>query len=116
MAAIEVILLQRVEKLGQMGQVVRVRPGFARNFLLPQKKALRATKNNLEVFEKQRAELEAHNAAARGQAQKLAEKIDGVIITVIRQASETGQLYGSVNARDVSDSGKDAGHAIDRTH
>src|SRR5271170_4948785 len=111
---IEVILLERIERLGHMGQVVRVRPGFARNFLLPQKKALRATKSNLDVFEKQRAGLEAQNATARVTAQALAEKIDGATITLIRQASETGQLYGSVSARDVAEAGKEAGHAIER--
>src|SRR5580700_9992765 len=100
---IEIILLERIERLGQMGQVVKVRPGFARNFLLPQKKALRATKANLDLFEKQRAQLEANNATERAKAQAHAEKIDGLTFVIIRQASETGQLYGSVNARDVSD-------------
>src|ERR1700689_3590004 len=103
---IEVILLERIERLGHMGQVVRVRPGFARNFLLPQKKALRATKSNIDLFEKQRAGLEARNATARDQAQTQAGTIDGVTLTIIRQASETGQLYGSVNARDVAEAGK----------
>src|ERR1700723_3273437 len=106
---IEVILLERIERLGQMGQVVRVRPGFARNFLLPQKKALRATKINLDLFEKRRSELEAGNAAERAKAQTLAEKIDGLTLVVIRQASETGQLYGSVTARDVSEAAVESG-------
>ena len=111
---IEVILLERIERLGPMGQVVKVRPGFARNYLLPQKKALRATKANLELFEKQRAGLEAKNASARGAAEALAAKMDGVKLVVIRQASETGQLYGSVAARDVAEAGKEAGHEINR--
>ncbi len=111
---IEVILLERIERLGHMGQKVKVRPGFARNYLLPQKKALRATKTNMELFEKQRAQLEAQNAAARGKAQDLAVKLDGVTLVIIRQASETGQLYGSVSARDVSDAAKEASQPIDR--
>ena len=111
---IEVILLERIERLGQMGQVVKVRPGFARNFLLPQNKALRATKANLEVFEKQRAQLEAHNNAERAKAEKLGTNMDGLKLVVIRQASETGQLYGSVSARDVSEAAKETGHAINR--
>ena len=111
---IEVILLERIERLGAMGQTVKVRPGFARNYLLPQKKALRATKENLALFEKQRAELEAKNAAKRAEAEKLGAKIDGVKVVVIRQASEMGMLYGSVTARDVAEAAKDAKHPIDR--
>jgi len=112
---IEVILLERVERLGQMGQVVKVRPGFARNFLLPQKKAMRATKANLDFFEKQRGELEAQNTAARGAAEKLAAGMGGLKLAVIRQASEMGQLYGSVSARDVAEAAREAGHDIQRT-
>jgi large subunit ribosomal protein L9 len=97
-----------------MGQVVKVRPGFARNFLLPKKKALRATKSNLDLFEKQRTELEAKNAADREAAQKLAAKMDGLKFVVIRQASEVGQLYGSVGARDIAEAANDAGHKIER--
>ena len=93
---IEVILLERIERLGQMGQVVKVRPGFARNFLLPQSKALRATKANLEQFEKQRAQLEAKNAADRAAAETLGTKLEGLKLVIIRQASEAGHLYGSV--------------------
>lgn len=111
---IEVILLERIERLGPMGTVVKVKPGFARNFLLPQKKALRATKANLELFEKQRAEWEAKNAAMKGHAETLGAKLDGLKFVVIRQASETGQLYGSVAARDVADAAKEAGETIER--
>ncbi len=111
---IEVILLERIERLGTMGQTVKVRPGFARNYLLPQKKALRATKANLELFEKQRAQLEAQNAEKRADAEKLATKVDGIKVVVIRQASEMGMLYGSVTARDVAEAAKDSKHPIDR--
>ena len=111
---IEVILLERIERLGQMGQVVKVRPGFARNFLLPQSKALRATKANLEQFEKQRVVLEAKNADERAAAEALGKKMDGVKLVVIRQASETGHLYGSVTSRDVADAAKEAGQPIEK--
>jgi large subunit ribosomal protein L9 len=111
---IEVILLERIERLGAMGQTVKVRPGYARNFLLPHKKALRATKSNLELFEKQRAELEARNASDRESAEKLAAKIGNVKLVVIRQASEMGQLFGSVTARDVAESAEAAGHKMNR--
>lgn len=110
----EVILLERVEKLGQMGQVVKVRPGFARNYLLPQKKAMRATKANLAVFEKQKAHLEAVNLERRKDAEHVATKIDGVSVVVIRQAGETGVLYGSVTPRDVADALAGAGFTVDR--
>jgi len=112
---IEVILLERIERLGQMGQVVKVRPGFARNFLLPQKKALRATKANVEFFEKQRAQLETKNNTQRAEAEKLGAEMDGLKLVVIRQASETGQLYGSVTARDVSEAAKESKHPIERS-
>lgn len=111
---IEVILLERIERLGAMGQVVKVRPGYARNFLLPQKKALRATKPNLELFEKQRATLETRNAAERSAAQTLGAKLDGLKLVIIRQSSETGQLYGSVTARDVAEAAKEAEQPIER--
>ncbi|MFA6280700.1 MAG: 50S ribosomal protein L9 [Bdellovibrionales bacterium] len=111
---IEVILLERIERLGTMGQTVKVRPGFARNYLLPQKKALRATKANLEQFEKQRAELEAKNAAQRAEAEKLATTMGDLKVVLIRQASEMGMLYGSVSARDIADAAKAAGKTIDR--
>jgi large subunit ribosomal protein L9 len=112
---IEVILLERIDRLGHMGQVVKVRPGFARNFLLPQKKALRATKSNLDQFEKQRAQLEAHNASQRSAAQESAGKMDNLSFVIVRQAGDSGQLYGSVSARDVADAAKEAGHAIERS-
>src|SRR5215469_11275186 len=108
----EVILLERVEKLGQMGQVVKVRPGFARNYLLPQKKALRATKENLAIFEKQRSQLEAANLARRGDAEQVAQKLNGISVLAIRQAGESGQLYGSVTARDIAQAVTEAGFTI----
>ncbi len=96
MAAVELILLQRVEKLGQMGDKVRVKPGFARNFLLPQKKAIRANKENLARFETQRAQLEALNLKRREEAERVAERVVGLSVVIIRQAGESGSLYGSV--------------------
>jgi large subunit ribosomal protein L9 len=111
---VDVILLERVEKLGQMGQVVKVRPGFARNYLLPQKKALRATKENLAYFEKQRHQLEAQNLARRGDAEQVAKKLEGIAVVIIRQAGESGQLYGSVTARDISEAVTKAGFTIAR--
>lgn len=99
----QVILMQRIEKLGQMGDVVSVKPGFARNYLLPQKKAMRATEDNLARFEAQRAQLEAENLKRREEAERVARDLEGMTVTVIRQAGEGGQLYGSVNARDVAD-------------
>ncbi|MDD3029745.1 MAG: 50S ribosomal protein L9 [Alphaproteobacteria bacterium] len=110
----EVILLEHIDRLGSLGQTVKVRPGFARNYLLPKKKALRATKANLELFEKQRVELEAKNASARAVAEELAAKMKDVELVLIRQASELGQLFGSVTARDVAEVAKGAGHAISR--
>jgi large subunit ribosomal protein L9 len=111
---VDVILLERVEKLGQMGQVVKVRPGYARNYLLPQKKALRATKDNLAYFEKQRHQLEAQNLSRRGEAEQVAKKIEGVSVVVIRQAGESGQLYGSVTARDIAEAVTQAGFTVSR--
>ncbi len=111
---IEVILLERIERLGAMGQTVKVRPGFARNYLLPNKKALRATKANQELFEARRAELEARNAAERAAAETLAAGMEGLTLVVIRQSSEMGQLFGSVTARDVAEVAAAAGHAIGR--
>jgi len=97
----EVILLERVAKLGQMGEVVRVKDGFARNFLLPRGKALRATKDNRTKFDAMKADLEARNLQAKSEAAKVAEKIEGKNVIVLRQASETGQLFGSVSVRDI---------------
>ena len=111
---VDVVLLERVEKLGQMGQVVTVKPGFARNFLLPQKKALRATKANLAHFEKQRVQFEAMNLERRTEAQAVAEKLGGLTVVIVRQAGESGQLYGSVAARDISDAVTAAGFTIER--
>jgi large subunit ribosomal protein L9 len=110
----EVILLERIEKLGQMGDVVSVKPGYARNFLLPQAKALRATAENSKQFETQRTQLEAVNLEKRTEAEKVGKKLDGLNIIVIRQAGESGQLYGSVNARDIADQVIDGGFTITR--
>ncbi len=110
----DVILLERVENLGQMGEVVKVRPGYARNYLLPQNKALRASKSNLEFFEKQRAQLEAANLERRDEAQQVAGKMDGLRIVMVRQAGESGHLYGSVSGRDVADAIKEAGFTVAR--
>ncbi|MBM3485629.1 MAG: 50S ribosomal protein L9 [Alphaproteobacteria bacterium] len=110
----EVILLERVGKLGQMGDVVNVKPGYARNYLLPQKKALRATKENQTYFEGRRAQLEAQNLERRGEAASVAKKLDGLSVVVIRQASETDQLYGSVSARDIADAVTAAGFSVER--
>ena len=110
----EVILLERVAKLGQMGDVVRVKDGFARNFLLPNNKALRATADNRAKYEGMKAELEARNIAAKTEATKVAEKIDGRNIVIIRQASETGQLYGSVSVRDIISGLADDGVSVHR--
>ena len=110
----QVILLERVEKLGQMGDEVRVRDGFARNFLLPKKKALRATKANREYFQGQKAHLEANNLRLKGEAQKVADRLDGQKFVLIRQAGDRGQLYGSVSPRDVADAMEKAGFKVDR--
>lgn len=110
----EIILLERIEKLGQMGDVVKVKGGFARNYLLPQKKALRATKNNLAYFDTQRQQLEAENLKHRDEAQTVADKLDGLKIIIIRSAGESGQLYGSVNARDIAGAVTEAGFTIQR--
>lgn len=111
----DIILLERIEKLGQMGDVVKVKGGFARNYLLPQKKALRATKENLAFFETQRQHLEAENLKHRDEAQKVADKLNGLKVVVIRSAGEGGQLYGSVNARDIAAAVTEAGFSITRS-
>ncbi len=115
MAQVELVLLQRVEKLGQMGDVVRVKPGYARNFLLPGKRAIRATKANLERFEHQRVELEAQNIKRREEAERLAERMSGFAVVLVRQAGESGSLYGSVSGRDIADAAAVGGLMISRS-
>lgn len=108
-SAMQIILLERIENLGQMGDVVKVRNGYARNYLLPQKKALRATKDNVAYFETQRAALEKLNAEKRQEAEKLAKKVEGLKVVIIRHAAETGQLFGSVTARDIAQAATEQG-------
>jgi len=110
----DVILLERIERLGQIGDVVKVKPGFARNFLLPTKKALRATEENKKRFEAQRAQIEANNLSRRQEAEKISDKVDGLKVVIIRQASETGILFGSVSTRDIAEGVTKAGFTIDR--
>ena len=110
----EVVLLERVEKLGQMGDVVSVKPGYGRNYLLPQGKALRATKANMAQFEAQRAQLEARNLEQKKEAEAVAAKLDGQQFVLIRSASEMGALYGSVTTRDVADAATENGFSVDR--
>ena len=110
----QVILLERVEKLGQIGDEVKVKDGFARNFLLPKKKALRATKANRDYFQTQKAHIEANNLKLKSEAEKIGSKLDGQKFTLIRQAGDRGQLYGSVSPRDVSDAMEKAGFKVDR--
>lgn len=110
----DVILLERIENLGFMGDLVKVKDGYARNFLLPQKKALRNTKSNRAIFEARRAELEAINLKRREEAEEIARRAEGTSVLMIRQASESGQLYGSVSARDITDALKAAGLAVSR--
>jgi large subunit ribosomal protein L9 len=112
----EVILLERVEKLGQIGDVVKVKNGFARNYLLPQHKALLATDANKARFERERSAIEARNAKARAEAETEGKSIDGTTYVLIRQAGETGQLYGSVAARDIAEAANAANHRIERKH
>ena len=111
----EIILLERVEKLGQMGDVVKVKPGYARNFLLPQGKALRANKANLERFETEKSQREATNLAQRSEAETEAAKMENLAVSMVRAASEMGQLFGSVTSRDIADAVTDAGFTIART-
>jgi large subunit ribosomal protein L9 len=112
----EVILLERVPNLGQLGQVVNVKPGYARNFLLPTKKALRATKENLAYFERQKSVIIQTNDERRKGATALGGKIDGASVVIVRQAAESGQLYGSVTARDIADVVSALGTAVERSH
>jgi len=110
----DVILLERVAKLGQMGDVVSVKEGYARNFLLPQKKALRASKDNIAAFEEQKAQLEARNLATKSEAEAMTARLDGQKFVVIRSASDAGSLYGSVSTRDVADVATAEGFSVDR--
>ena len=110
----EVILLERIEKLGQMGDVVKVKDGFARNFLLPQKKALRASEDNLAYFEKEKVTLEANNLKQKQEAEVILDKLDDFNLIIIRQAGETGQLYGSVNTNDVKTSLNENGFVVEK--
>ncbi len=110
----DVILLERVAKLGQMGDVVSVKDGYARNYLLPQRKAMRANDNNLKAFEAQKAQLEARNLETKKEAEDLAARLGGQQFVVIRSASDSGALYGSVTTRDAADAATDAGFSIDR--
>ena len=110
----QVILLQRVAKLGQMGEVVNVKDGFARNFLLPQGKALRASPANVKSFEAKKVQLEVHNLESKTEAEEVGAKLDGQIFTVIRSASDAGALYGSVTTRDAAEAATDAGFTVNR--
>ncbi|WP_422375902.1 50S ribosomal protein L9 [Roseibium sp.] len=111
----QIILLERIAKLGQMGDTVKVRDGYARNFLLPQGKALRANKANLERFERERAQLEARNLERKSEAEAVAAKLDGESLVMIRSAGETGQLYGSVSTRDIAEGLTAAGFTVARS-
>ena len=110
----QVILLERIGRLGQMGDVVKVKDGYARNFLLPQGKALRATKDNQVEFEKRRVQLEARNLELKGEAEKVATTLEGKSFVTIRQAGDTGQLYGSVSTRDMAEVISEGGFSIDK--
>ena len=110
----EIILLERVEKIGQMGEVVTVKTGYARNYLLPQKKAVRATEENRKRFQEQRVQLEASNLERKAEAEQIAKPLEGLTVVLIRQAGESGQLYGSVNARDIAEAVTEAGATIRR--
>ena len=115
MATMELVLLQRVEKLGQMGDLVKVKPGYARNYLLPLKKALRANKINLARFETERVQLEAQNIRRREEAERIAERVGGLSVMIIRQAGESGSLYGSVSTRDIAEGCTAGGLTVNRT-
>lgn len=112
---IDLILMQRVDKLGQMGELVKVKPGYARNFLLPQGKAIRATKANIAKFEVERAQLEALNIKRREEAERVAERMEGLSVVLIRSAGESGGLYGSVSARDIADGCTAGGLTVTRS-
>jgi large subunit ribosomal protein L9 len=113
---VDVILMERVGKLGHIGDTVRVKDGYARNFLLPRGKALRATEANKKKFEGRRADLEARNAELKRSANEVSDKLDGVTVVIVRQAGETGQLYGSVSARDIAEALTAARHPVQRNH
>ncbi|NPD67077.1 50S ribosomal protein L9 [Lichenicola cladoniae] len=115
MSATEVILLQRIEKLGQMGEIVKVKPGYARNFLLPQGKAIRSNNANRARFEGERIQLEATNIKRREEAERLAERMSGLTVVIIRQAGDSGSLYGSVSPRDIAVAAAEGGLTINRT-
>ena len=110
----EIILLEKIERLGQMGDIVNVKNGYARNYLLPQKKALRKTKDNLALFEAKRKEYEAYNLKLKTEAEALAEKMQNLSVVIIRQAAETGQLYGSVSIRDIAAAVNESGFSLER--
>ncbi len=112
MEHVKVILLRKVAKLGVIGDLVNVKPGFARNYLLPKKIALRATKENLKYFEEQKVQIEKENEATKIEAKKLADKMNGLVIALARQASEKGQLYGSVTSRDIANAIKEQGYKV----
>ena len=111
----QIILLERIEKLGQMGDLVNVKPGYARNYLLPQGKALRASKANMERFESERAQREADNLTKRSEAETEAKKMEGLAVNMVRAASEMGQLFGSVTSRDIAEAVSEAGFTINRS-
>ena len=111
----EVILLERIARLGSIGETVKVRNGYGRNFLIPMKKALRATEDNKKVFEERRHVIEEQNAAARKEAEIQAKKIEGISVKLIRQASQEGKLYGSVTVRDIAEALKEAGHVVPKS-
>ena len=111
----QIILLERIEKLGQMGDLVNVKPGYARNYLLPQGKALRASKANMERFESERAQREADNLTKRSEAETEAKKMEGLAVNMVRAASEMGQLFGSVTSRDIAEAVTEAGFTIRRS-
>ena len=111
----QIILLERIEKLGQMGDLVNVKPGYARNYLLPQGKALRANKANMERFELERAQREADNLTKRSEAETEAKKMSGLAVSIVRAASEMGQLFGSVTSRDIAEAVSEAGFTVNRS-
>lgn len=111
----EVILLERIARLGAIGDVVKVKNGYGRNFLIPQKKALRASEENKKIFEERRHIIEEQNAKVKAEAQAIADKLSGLKLTLIRQASQEGKLYGSVTVRDIAEALQEAGHAIPRS-